>query len=314
MNWIAAEKQIFEDALKAVEKTNQALIRVYLITQKEIEAELKQFYLSVDPSWTKQYQAARLTEVFKTISIRLKALTGISTEKIEQAFLRVYQDTFNNYAYNLSDVYTGFSSVSAGEFVALPFSIQPEATILAALNKKIGSYNFLGQMNENTALMRQQLREAVAVSIQKGEGPRKLAKRLDDIFGSDLSKSIRTARTEMLKAFSLAQDEAMDEAREMGIEFTYIWLGRDDGRERASHVVLNNTYPKSFSTSGKPIFKAGSSSGYGPRLLKGSDSAAQNIQCRCRRLNIPMAIDQSESFPVVNGKPSFRDYIRNLEN
>ena len=40
MNWIASEKAIFEAALKEVEKTNQALVRVYLITQKDIEAEL----------------------------------------------------------------------------------------------------------------------------------------------------------------------------------------------------------------------------------------------------------------------------------
>jgi len=121
LNWIASEKAIYDEALKAVEKTNQSLIRVYLITQKEIEAELKQFYLSVDPSWSKQYQAARLTEVFKTISIRLKALTGISTEKIEQAFLRVYQDTFNNYAYNFSSYYADPKA-----FPILPFMVQSE--------------------------------------------------------------------------------------------------------------------------------------------------------------------------------------------
>lgn len=314
MNWVAAEKEIFDNALKSVEKTNRALIRVYLITQKEIEEELKQFFLTVDPSWSKQYQAQRLTEIFKAINIRLSALTKISTETIEKAFLREYQDTFNNYAYELSTAYTGMAVIDPGLFVSLPFSIQPESVIRAALNKKIGSYNFLGQMNENTATLRQQLREAVAISIQKGESPAKLAKRLDAEFGKLLSKTIRTSRTEMLKAFSLAQEESVDQARDMGIEFTYIWLGRDDGRERASHIALNNTYPSSFTTSGKPMFRAGNSSGYGPRLLKGKDSAAQNIQCRCRRLNVPMKIDQTESFPVLNGKPAFREYIASLES
>jgi len=73
MNWVQAEKEIFDNALKSVEKTNRALIRVYLITQKEIEEQLKQFFLSVDPSWSKQYQAQRLTAIFKSINIRLSS-------------------------------------------------------------------------------------------------------------------------------------------------------------------------------------------------------------------------------------------------
>jgi hypothetical protein len=282
MNWIAEEKRIYNEALKAVETTNQSLIKVYLITQKEIEEELKRFYLTVDPSWSKQYQAQRLTELFKTVNLRLSKLTKISTETIEKAFLREYQETFNSYAYNLSDYFS-----TGEEFPLLPFTVASEATIKAALNEKIGEYSFKSSMAKKQIKLRQDLREAVAISINKGESTAKLTARLKEMFDTGISRYVATARTELMRSFSIAQDEAVIQALEMDIKFKYQWLGRNDGRERESHIVMNGTYAK-IDKDGMPVFKVGQSKGTGPRLLTGPDQAKQCINCRCRRLNLPV--------------------------
>lgn len=307
MNWLDAEKQIYDMALLSVEKTNKALARVYLVTMREISDQLKQFYLSVDPSWSAQYQAQRLSEIFKSVNQKLSTMTGLSTATIEKAYLTNYKNTFNNYAYDLS----GYYSQYVEGFAILPFSMVDESVIMAGLNEKIGEYSFLKSMYDKQVTLRQDLRESVAVSIAKGESPLKLAKKLKEAFDSGLMRTVATARTELLKAFSLAQESSIDQAKEMGIDFTFIFIGRSDGRERPSHVALNNTYAK-IDKNGKEYFEGGGCKGPGPRLFVGPAKlqAAMNIQCRCRKGCIPMKVDTSKDFPTMNGLPDFDAYLK----
>lgn len=276
MSWSTAETEIYNKALANVETTNKQLARVYLKVQKEISDKLKQFYNSADPSWSKEYQAKRLADLFKEINKRLTLLTKIETQKIESAFLDQYKTTFETYSYNM------------GEYLGvLPLSISPESLIMASLNEKIGQYSFLKSMTEKQALLREQLQDAVGISISKGEGPVKLLARLKETFDTGISRYMSTARTEMLKAYSISQEESIKQAEEQGIKFRSKWLGRNDGRERESHIALNGTYAK-LAKDGNYYFYAGGCKGVSPRLFVGLKSASQNVNCRCRRLNIPV--------------------------
>jgi SPP1 gp7 family putative phage head morphogenesis protein len=320
-NWSESETKIYEAALSAVEKQNKQIARVYLKVQKEITDELKQFFLSVDPSWSQQYQAQRLSELFKMFNKRIAALSGIATTEIEKAFLDTYQNTFYTYAYNLCDYYAGMSGFMG--FTLLPFQPTNEAAINAALNKKIGEYSFKKSMTAKRSALQSALREEIAVAIAKGEGPLVLAKKLKDVFDSGLMRYVTTARTEMLKAYSIAQDEAVSQAQEMGIEFTYMWSSAIDGRTRTGHAKENGQYAKV--KNGKPYFTVdvyrkiknipvlvGTASGPGPRMLTGPYAKESNINCRCRRLNVPMQIDTSKQFPMVDEKPDFNKFIESL--
>jgi hypothetical protein len=183
-NWSESETKIYEAALSAVEKQNKQIARVYLKVQKEITDELKQFFLSVDPSWSQQYQAQRLSELFKMFNKRIAALSGIATTEIEKAFLDTYQNTFYTYAYDLCDYYAGMSF--APGFTLLPFQPTNEAAIMAALTDKIGEYSFLRSMYEKRMDLQSSLREVVSVAIAKGEGPIVLAQKLKEVFNSGL--------------------------------------------------------------------------------------------------------------------------------
>jgi hypothetical protein len=320
-NWSESETEIYEAALSAVEKQNKQLARVFIKAQKEIADELKQFFISVDPTWSQQYQAQRLSELFKMFNKRIAALSGIATTEIEKAFLETYQSTFYNYAYNLCDYYAGMSF--APGFTLLPFQPTSEAAIMAALTDKIGEYSFLRSMYEKRMDLQSALRESVSVAIAKGEGPLVLAQKLKEVFNAGLMRYVTTARTEMLKAYSIAQDEAVSQAQEMGIEFTYMWSSAIDGRTRTGHARENGQYAKV--KNGKPYFTVdvyrkikgvpvlvGTASGPGPRMLTGPYAAESNINCRCRRLNIPMQIDTSQQFPMVDEKPDFNKFVESL--
>ena len=288
MNWIEAERLIYELALKNTERTNRALVRVYLTAQKEIEDDLKRFFLTIDPTENKQYIAARLAEMFKTINQRLSVLTGLTADKIEEAFLGQYRDIFKTYAFNFGEYYTAVSLTGG----TLPFSMVHESVIKAALTDKIGEYSFRKSMQTKQTILRQQLREAVATSIAKGESTAKLTKRLQESFDSGISRYTATARTEMLKSFSLAQEDAYSQAEELGIKLSApTWLGSNDGRERAAHIALNNTYARKDEKDGKYYFHGNGCKGTGPRLFTGPKSAGMNIQCRCRALRYPQGIE-----------------------
>jgi hypothetical protein len=321
-DWTESETKIYDAALTAVEKQNKQLARVFIKAQKEIADELKQFFISVDPSWSKQYQAQRLSELFKMFNKRIAALSGIATTEIEKAFLDIYQNTFYTYAYNLCDYYAGMSF--APGFTLLPFQPTNEAAIMAALTDKIGEYSFLRSMYEKRMDLQSSLRESVSVAIAKGEGPLVLAQKLKDVFDSGLMRYVTTARTEMLKAYSLAQDEAVSQAQEMGIEFTYMWSSAIDGRTRIGHAKENGQYAK-IDKRGNPVFTVdvyrkikgipvlvGTASGPGPRMLTGAYAAESNINCRCRRLNVPMQIDTNKKFPMTDEKPDFNKFIESL--
>lgn len=276
MTWSQSETDIYEQALKAVEKNNKLLARMYLKTQKDIAEKLKQFFLSVDPSSSQQYQAQRLSEIFKDINKRLTLLTRLSKEQIEDAFLDQYKTVFNNYSYTLGE-YAGL----------LPLSMVSEAVIKKALLDPIGNYNFKQFADYAKNKLIEDLREQVGISLGKGEGPAKLAKRLKEIFENGIARHTSTARTELLRAFSLAQDEAVSQALEEGIKFDYIWKANLDGRVRESHANENGKKAKILKN-GMPEFTVGRSKGTGPRLLYGPDQASQVINCRCRRINQPV--------------------------
>jgi len=294
MSWTQSELDIYNRALANVEATNKTLARAYILMQKEIADKLKQFYISIDPSWTQQYQAQRLTELFKQIDIKLSALTGLTTTEIERAYLRQFRSTFYCYAFDLSGYYA-----TGNEYPVLPFSTLNNRAIIASLDEQIGANSFRDIVRNQQTALRESLREQVALSAGLGESIPQLTARLDAIFGSSISRVATTARTELLTALSLAQEQAVSEARAMGINFDYVWTGRADARERDSHRAMNNKKAREFYPNGDPMFKVGASIGIGPRLLTGPDQAAQNINCRCRRANIPGNFDDVDEYPTM---------------
>ena len=276
MSWTQAETDIYEQALANVEVNNKALARMYLKANKEIADKLKQFLLSVDPSWSAQYQAKRLNEIFKEINRRLSVLSKITEEQIEEAYLKQYQGVFKSYSYDLGKY-----------FDILPLEVTSETMIMKTLNSvRITDYSFKDYSAYARGILQEDLKEQIGISILKGENPNILAKRLKEVFERSIARHTATARTELLKSFSLAQEEAISQAEDLGIIFKFRWSGNNDGRERESHIALNGKYAVK-EDDGKSYFYGQGCKGTSPRLFVGTKSAGMNISCRCRRLSIP---------------------------
>ena len=80
-----------------------------------------------------------------------------------------------------------------------------------------------------------QMRMEIYDGITAGEGPAKIGKRIQALYGNDMSKfrAERIARTETSSAMSQASFETY---KKNGVELK-IWLATNDGRARASHLA-----------------------------------------------------------------------------
>ena len=100
--------------------------------------------------------------------------------------------------------------------------------------------------------------------------------------------AMMVTRTEMHRAFSLAQAEIEDRAKEQGLELDWVWLATLDGRTRPAHGALDGQY-KDEENGGWFVPELGT---YvrGPGL---SGVAAFDINCRCT----VMAVHPEEGLP-----------------
>ena len=324
MSFTESEDQIWAIALKNTEATTKKVARVYLSASREIAKELETFFKIADPSWSKQYQAERLKRIFEELTVKLELITGMERQVIQEAFLKQYYDTYFAYSYAYSEYATGASLLMPNQFLLLPFSIPIESAVMAALNEKVGEYSFLKSTRAMQDYLRADLQSAVAIAIQKGESVAMLTKRLNKIFDSGLMRYATTARTEMLKAYSISQEESAQEAADLGIEMTYIWKASGDGRTRTGHRLADGQVAKMHGD--KPVFEVqvwrrkkgqapilmGTCKGPAPRLMTGAYQAECNINCRCRRVTMPFKYDPDVKPEIVNGVPDIKEYVKML--
>ena len=90
------------------------------------------------------------------------------------------------------------------------------------------------------------INSVILASIENGDNIDTIAKRLKDVTSEGFSASVRNARTYITASENQGRfdrSEADKEAfKRHGYTIRKKWIGTNDGRERPSHVMCNNTY------------------------------------------------------------------------
>lgn len=86
---------------------------------------------------------------------------------------------------------------------------------------------------------KQHLQSALVQGILQGESIPKIAKRFQNVSGMDERAAIRNARTAMTGAQNGGRLDAMERAKERGIDVKKAWMATLDNRTRDSHVELD---------------------------------------------------------------------------
>jgi len=120
------------------------------------------------------------------------------------------------------------------------------------------------------------IRRALAQTIVNGSGYKEAASQIREVIRGNAYDAMRIARTEGHRVKSEAHLERTEELEKMGATVKKIWLAKEDKRTRESHDEFNGQEADKDGN-----FTIGDSTGPAPGLLEGSDSAEQNIMCRC---------------------------------
>ncbi len=302
MTYEGIESTTFNRALENVEKTKKRLLKVYERALENVEKELATWRLGREMGQiTDTTREFRLQALYRQIAEEILALQRKTAEIISDGFVDTYAETMYRTAYAVEreiNVGSGFMSGETGYRV--PYTFLPREAIEASvLNAEIAGHNFKDRMDRDREKLQWAVRESVAQALAEGISVNELKKRLENIKGAmDGGKfqSLTTARTELLRAYSFAHEEAINQAEEAGVEFKYKWSSTLDMKTRPDHARADGQVAKKHD--GEYMFKVGGVWTRGPRM---SGVAKQDINCRCRKLAIPFGVEPTARMAKTSG-------------
>lgn len=123
---------------------------------------------------------------------------------------------------------------------------------------------------------RQHIQSAITQGILQGESISKIAKRMQRVTNMDRSAAIRNARTAMTNAQNGGRLEAMERAKEKGIEIKKAWMATLDDRTRDSHALLDGEQVELDEAFSNGLMFPGDAEG----------EPAEIYNCRCRMIHV----------------------------
>ena len=253
----------------------------------EIERELKRYYqkayddiakrmkdilekmdLRKDMTPSELYEESmrynRLESIEKQLSDSLKSVNSEAVRIVNGKMVNVYQANYN------------WQSGQLGGVVPL---INKEV-IKSILSKQVSPFKMLAVNNlKDRALLESKLTNQLTSGIIQGDSIGDIARRIRSVYESNLSDSIRIARTETTKVESDARMNVGKEAENMGFKVYKKWIATEDERTRPAHHHADGQIvplDQPFDVGGEKLMYPGDDSGSGWNV----------INCRCTIVQI----------------------------
>lgn len=318
----ADERDIFNLSLSKTEETNKRLEKIFENTLERTEAKIIKLRTDLlKGGVVKPFSEQRLLVLQKNVNEELVKLRGETRSVIRSGYIDNYRNTYylSAWAYE-KEINTGLN-LGFDYFLGIPELDMN--TVRASFDQRIGGHVFNDRTLRNQRVMQFALQDAIAQNIIEGESVKSLSKNLDlieDVFQQGLNNTTRIARTELLKAYSIGQEQSVVEAEKSGVEFNYIWKATLDSRVRPDHA--REDQKEALIIDGEPIFTVGGIRFSSPRLpvspTGSKQEAKQVINCRCRRQNLPFGIKPTKrvakkkdgTWETVNGDLTAREWVK----
>jgi len=320
------ETYIYNLAIANVEATNKRLYGLYKESLRKAEGDLIAFRLKLlRGGVVKSFTEERLMKLISELKKEIATLNIKSTAIIRSGYTQNYMTTYYMQGYAWEKSINNDLVFKNDYFLSLP--ALDKKVINASFDKRIGGHVFKDRSLRVQRAMQYSIQDAVAQNIIEGQSVKKLSKnlsQLNDVYDKGLKQTERIARTELLKAYSIGQDTARVEAEDAGVEFEFIWSSRLDQKLRPDHAIADRQI--ALIVDGEPVFNVGGVQMNSPRLpvveTGSKQEAAQVINCRCRRLNLPSGIapdtrlakKKSGEWETINADIKAVDYIKREYN
>lgn len=319
----ADQRNIYNLQVSRVKDLNKRLTAIFEKTRDDIASQLVKYRTSVAKGGIVQpFKEERLVKLMGNLNKEIASLTGKTYNMIKRDYIKTYESTYYLETWAVEKSIN--TQLSLGASYSLNLPKLNTKTILAAFDKRVGGHILRDRTGRIRATTQYLLQEAVAQNLIEGQSVQALSKKLkmvNNVLESGLKNTERIARTELLKAYSLGQDEMRVEAEKSGVEFNYIWSATLDQKVRPDHAVVDNQEPSKM-VDGQPVWNVGGVQMTSPRvplIETGSKAqASQVINCRCRRLNLPFGIKPSKraaktkegKWEQVNGDLTAKEWIK----
>lgn len=225
-----AHEEALQDAEKAWKKIENGIGEKYRQYQ-DGEISQQDYYAWLNGN----KKIAKLRdEVAANIADRMTKSADIASAYINDTTPRVFKENANRAAYTIEKGMKGGVSFSLINDDSLRAIMTGNTTEFKARWKdtftdppKIYKWSY------------SKVQDSLYMGMVKGESIQTIAKRIQQVTGSDMSVAVRNARTSMTCAVNQGQMATFERAASMGIEIKKEWISTHDGRVRDSHASLD---------------------------------------------------------------------------
>lgn len=284
------QRKAFNEALKLVELAGKDLKSFYASSLKEINKLIGDFKLKLDKGQLNSVEAMkyeRLTKLYKSIDDELKILFKNQAAVIKAGYVQEYTEAYYKIGFAIErDVNLNLLSGQTYDY-SLNFTQINPAYVKMTFETPVAGITFLERNTQDKLKLQYKIQGIIENAIQDGLTTKQVAdklKEVDDVFSQSFNKAITTARTELLRGYSYGTEESINQSKYVGVDGQEIWDATLDSRTRPSHAAKDQTPPKE---DGYWYFSDGSR-GKGPRMP--GLSAAQSVNCRCRKVYLPFDV------------------------
>lgn len=318
--FLNAEKEAFKNALSFLDTREKILASIYRGHQEVILEKIKVTIFDIKNLSRNKYKIKRLEQMYADIDDQINKLMTKVPSSLKTGFVNMYEDAYYKNSFNIERVVNNVFYQGENSRIALNFTVLPTQAVEAALFDEIAGHTFKDRMKFDKSQLRWKLRTQVANAVIEGLPPRELAKRLkeiDRVFEMSKAKSMMTARTELLRAYSLGNEKAAEEAKKSGVQMDYVWDSSLKGNTRATHRSADGK--KAKIVNGKPQFNINGVLLSSPRVTHPDNmvnSAGEVIHCRCRRSNRPFGFAPTKrvakksdgTWEEINGNITYKEW------
>lgn len=279
------ERWIFRRSLKNVSFKQRKIAIIYKQTQERILEQIAKYRMLGEIPFT--VKEIRLRNLYNEIDKQIKAMGIKTTGYINSGFKANYEETYYRTAYNLErqiNIGKGFEYLKAD--YSFNYPLLSDEAVKAAMSKDIAGHTFLERSLRDQRVLQWKVRQEVAGAITEGTSTTELSKKLGnvkDAFRSNKVRAQATARTEMLRAYSVGQSQADEQAEMAGVENEYTWSATLDEKTRPSHGAMDGKEAE-YDEDGNKFYNVNGVLLTAPRIEAPNNTkgaAGEIVNCRC---------------------------------
>lgn len=250
---------------------NRKLFNAYNDALKDVRKRLKAYMDEYeDLPYYKQQQAGKLSALEKEIVDMLNG--AYPTAKFEVTDFK-RNEMMDGY-------YSSMYQIEAETGARLDFLGLDTEFVRQSVTKPIAGKTLSNRLYKSRVKLANRATSEIRTGMMQGKTYAEIAGAITRHTEANYQQAVRIARTEGGRLRSLAKQEALNEAKELGIDLQKRWYSSLDNRTRSSHRLLDG---QTVEIDEDFVSPESGAKGPMPRML---GRASEDIGCRCTTVNI----------------------------